>query len=130
MKDKDIIDSLNQFFGITDVSFEKEHEYSLDFINTSQLATLYTKTEYTRIPTKEIVCIKADKYFYFFLLDFINYYKGKYVRYEGSPSPDILREYFKNRYEKWYNEEVLQNKYPELGEIMRDYEVMKKLLVK
>jgi hypothetical protein len=129
MKNKDIVDNLNQFFGITDVTFENEPYYSLDFINISQLSALYSKDE-CKIPTKEIVCIKADKYFYFFLLDFINYYKGKYVRYEGSPSPDILREYFKNRYEKWYNEEVLQNKYPELGEIMRDYEVMKKLLVK
>lgn len=54
---------------------------------------------------------------------------NNFVISNGMPI-DILYDYLKNMYERDAREKQLQNKYPELAEIAKEYEIMKALILK
>lgn len=125
---KEDYDKLCRQFDIKDIKIEEEiyNDYDIDWATIG--SQKYSSSIIQR--TKPVITIKADKSFMYFLLDFLSY-KERFDSYEGMSYPNIeqLNKYFRDRYERWYTEEVLQRKYPELQDIMRDYEVTKALIL-
>lgn len=126
MSDEEI-KQLRKAFGITEISLEQEKyyvDYDIDWTALSSPTATKTMTE-----TRPRYKISVDEHFMYLLLDFMKF-KKRYDQYDQHYPPiEELHLFFKNRYEKWYTEEILQEKYPELREIMRDYEVTKRMIM-
>lgn len=73
--------------------------------------------------------IEVDEQFLYMLLDVIKYIEYQHDMGENIPNAGVMYEYLKDFFEEKYHDRKLENKYTQLKEIKKEYEVMKKLIV-
>ena len=129
--DENEINRILESFGIDVKRVTRRESYTAADINYISPTSTYIATRYS----EPIVEAQLDEKFVHMLID---YYKCQQhysynVRYDYNyinlSDPRLFIDYVNYRIKKEENEKKLQDKYPELREIMRDYEVTKALIV-
>lgn len=128
---RDEEEMLSRVFGITNIKFERER-YDLESYGNMFMDNYFSDFNQRPIMTKQYYSVTIDSGFLRDLIKAANHDRsvnfGSVEKY-GRPI-DVLYDYLKQSYNEKKREKELHDKYPELDEIMKDYEVMKALIVK
>lgn len=120
---------LCNYFRIKSINLSKEicisADYDIDWVQVSKLGNNFD--EEIKVEKKELYELKVEKSFIYMLLDFIKYNEN-ISNNKYTPVVE-LHKYFNKKYKDWYTETVLCEKYPTLKEMMKEYEIMKALIV-
>ena len=120
------LEGLSREFGIRDLEEIREPErYDYTYVSFS---SMNSSRKYTTVNTSYRITV--EKEFMYALLNSISHNdrNPNNTRIDG-PKLDILYNYLYDTVNKEKREKKLQEQHPELAEIMKEYEVMKALLL-
>jgi hypothetical protein len=116
------LDKLSRTFGIYDIEeIRKPQTYDYNFVDDT-FSSLASHKKYATIHSSYRITVEKE---------FIDSLLEASIRNDikNGPSFNILYEQYKDVIRAESREKELQKKYPELAEIMKDYEIMKALIL-